>query len=128
MHFVLVSESQPRRKRLGWDSETSGEKSISHGKPYTYSMHVNTNHKNNHADFLRECYNLHVCHSSGGGGQSDRGGGGALEPIILVTILHSVWFKYFVCREYLYLAIFTWCLSVLRVAAKSSALLRPVHS
>ena len=22
------------RKRQGWDSETSGEKSISHGKPY----------------------------------------------------------------------------------------------
>ena len=29
-----VSESHPSRLRRGWDSETSGEKSISHGKPY----------------------------------------------------------------------------------------------
>ena len=32
--IFLISESHLSRWRRGWDSETSGEKSISHGKPY----------------------------------------------------------------------------------------------
>ena len=35
MDFVrILSESHPSHLRRGWDSEMSGEKSISHGKPY----------------------------------------------------------------------------------------------
>ena len=42
--FSLVSESHPRRQWLGWDSETSGEKSPSHMENHTKCIFSHTLH------------------------------------------------------------------------------------
>ena len=73
MHFVwfFMWFCSPRvlesRLRRGWDSETSGEKSISHGKPYknAFSRILYTSRHVSHAKYTAQSWISYVSYSIG---------------------------------------------------------------